>query len=334
MSIIDTSAALVGRSLPWLPGPLLRLLGGQPRINDRGTTLSPQVQVAIASNQRMGTTLRPGTPDEVRATFKRSASMGHRPKLKPHQVEDLELAPGLPARLYRTEGPAPLVVWFHGGGFVVGDLDTTDPFCRRACVNAGVHVLSVDYRLAPEHPFPAAVDDAEAATRAAFDRMADWDATSVGVGGDSAGGNLAAATSLRLRGTPATPAFQLLVYPVVDLRTAYESQRLFARGFALEDDTIDWFMDCYSPDPASLDASPMGSADHRGLPPAVVVTAGFDPLRDEGEAYVARLRSAGVEVVHVDGQALPHGFTYMDGICPQAARATDQIFAGLRQLLG
>lgn len=333
MSILDTSATLVGRSLPWLPGPVLRLLGGQPRINDRGTTFSPQLQVAIKSSQRMGTTLLPGDPEVVRATFKRSAAMGHRPLLKPAHVEELQLGPDLPARLYRTEGPAPLLVWFHGGGYVVGDLDTTDPFCRRACVSAGVNVLSVDYRLAPEHPFPAALEDAEAATRAAFERMADWDATSVGVGGDSAGGNLAAATCLRLRGTPAAPSFQLLVYPVVDLCSDYESERLFARGFALEDDTIAWFMDCYGPDAASTDASPIRADDHRDLPPAVVVTAGFDPLRDEGEDYAARLRDAGVRVAHVDGPALPHGFTYMDGICPQAARATDDILAALRQLL-
>jgi acetyl esterase len=242
-------------------------------------------------------------------------------------VRDVEIdgaAGPLRARHYRpadadASARPPLLVFFHGGGFVVGDLETHDEPCRLLCRHAEVHVLSVDYRLAPEHPFPAAVDDALAAFRWAVAHAAQLgaDGHRVAVGGDSAGGNLSAVCAqLAARDGGAAPALQLLIYPATDLTDARApSGRLFADGFYLTENDRQWFTRQYfsgshghATDPR---ASPVLAGPLSGLAPAVIVTAGFDPLRDEGEAYGLALREAGVPVVLVRVPELIHGFMNM-----------------------
>jgi acetyl esterase len=222
----------------------------------------------------------------------------------------------IPARHYRaTETDAPLLVFYHGGGMSIGDLDTHDDLCRLICRDGGVHVLSIDYRLAPEHKAPAAPDDAFAAYRWAVDHAAELgaDPTRVAVGGDSAGGNLAALVSQRARNEGTRlPALQLLFYPVTTYSGETRSQTLFAEGYFLTKRDIDWFRanyldgaDVYAADPR---VSPLMADDFSGLPPALVLTAGFDPLRDEGNQYAEALRAAGVTVDHREFGSLVHGF--------------------------
>ncbi|MCX7229137.1 MAG: alpha/beta hydrolase [Burkholderiales bacterium] len=231
------------------------------------------------------------------------------------------------------EGARPLVVFFHGGGWVVCDLDTHDAVCRRLCLGSGAVVVSVDYRLAPEHRFPAAPDDCAAATRWAFANAAALgaDPKRVVIAGDSAGGNLAAAVALRLRdeGGPRA-AGQLLVYPVTDHHTAgFASYVENAEGYGLTRDTMAWFWDHYLGGPMdaaaaaalSPQAVPLRAADLRGLPPALVLTAGYDVLRDEGEAYATRLREAGVAVESERFDGMHHGFFNWGGVLDGADRA-------------
>ncbi len=203
-------------------------------------------------------------------------------------------------------GSGAALVWFHGGGWVIGSLDSHDVLCRDLAVASGATVLSVDYRLAPEHPYPAAVDDAIDATVALATGAAGAgvDPARVAVGGDSAGGHLAAVVARRLHelGGPQLQA-QVLVYPVTDPGAdadEHPSRILNGTGYLLTSETMDYFTDCFVPDPAQRqapDVSPLRAPSLAGLPPALVLTAEFDPLRDEGEAYAAALRSAGVDVV-------------------------------------
>ena len=240
----------------------------------------------------------------------------------------------MPARLYQPSAATePLVVFLHGGMWTIGDLESHDRACRRLAFNTGTAVLSVDFRRAPEHPWPAAVDDCVDVIR--------WVATgggsSVGIGsrplvmGDSSGGNLAALTCLRLRdeGGP-LPAAQILLYPNTDLTLSYASTRTMATGWGLATDDVAWGAEQWVPDPsrrADAAVSPVFAADLRGLPPAVVVTAERDPLRDEGNAYAARLAEAGVPVRHRCEPGMVHGFLTLDTVSPAAAAAGDRVFA-------
>jgi acetyl esterase len=239
----------------------------------------------------------------------------------------------LPARHYRTPGStvAPLLVFFHGGGFVVGDLESHDGLCRMICKDAAIHVLSVDYRLAPEHKAPAAVEDCVAAYQWALGHAAELgaDVSRIGVGGDSAGGNLAALVALRSRDQGIRqPALQVLIYPVLDLSAANRSCRLFADGFFLSEQDRKWFHSLYL-DGSGIAAddprvSPLKAEDLSGLAPALVLTAGFDPLRDEGNEYAAALSRAGVTVDHRQFDALTHGFA---SIAPFGGQSADAIVA-------
>jgi acetyl esterase len=230
--------------------------------------------------------------------------------------------PGSPAR---GEGPLPLLVYYHGGGFVTGDLDAVDQICRLLCAHARIHVFSVDYRLAPEHPYPAALEDAEAAFEWARSRAELYgaDPARVAVGGDSAGGSLAATVSRRAaerrRQDPVwpVPAAQLLIYPSTFHHSDFPSRRLYGAGFFLEQEEMDWFFDNYV---ARADASghdpevsPLLVEDLSGLPPALVVPATFDPLRDEAEEYAMRLKQAGVPVMLRRSSGMLHGFFNMTG---------------------
>jgi acetyl esterase len=228
-------------------------------------------------------------------------------------------------------------VYFHGGGFVTGDLDTHDDACRTLCHDAGVSVLAVDYRLAPEHPFPAAVDDAFSAFRWAAAHAAELgaDPARIGVAGDSAGGNLSAVVAqLAARDGGATPFLQVLIYPTTDMRRGQRSRSLFARGFLLESDDMDWYDENYlgGAHEKRLDprASPVLGADLRRVCPAIVVTAGFDPLRDEGNEYASALEGAGVPTRLVSFDGLIHGFVNMGAVSPAARNALGSIGEAVR----
>ena len=256
------------------------------------------------------------------------------------RVEDRTI-PGplgeIPIRVYAPDAPAPLptLVYFHGGGWVIGTLDTHDGVCRQLANAARCLVVSVDYRLAPEHPFPAPAEDAYASVCwvAANAATLGGDPARVAVGGDSAGGNLSAVVSLmaRDRGGPRL-VHQLLVYPVVDAPTAelWPSYRENADGYFLTVAMMQWFWGHYRAAQGDAYACPLHAADFRNLPPALVITAEFDPLRDEGEAYAARLREAGVPVTLTRYDGMIHGFFGMSGVIDRARDAVAEAAAALR----
>jgi acetyl esterase len=330
-----------------LPPSVQRLLAGGRPVRIDGQELAAEYQlvlrlIAMAGHRGLDTM----TPARARAEMGRSARVfaGNPPPLA--RVEE-RAVPGpsgpVPARLYAPSDDGKrraLVVYYHGGGWVVGDLDSHDTVCRHLAREADVGVLAIAYRLAPEHPFPAAVDDALAAFRWAATNAAalGFDAARIAVAGDSAGGNLAAVVAqLAVRDGGPRPAAQLLAYPVTDLSTKHTSYRLFADGFLLTERDMDWFRAHYLPSAASaLDprASPLLAPDLRGLPPAVVLTCGFDVLRDEGEAYARRLEQAGVRVVLRRSAGLIHGFCNAVSVSPASRIAMIEGVRSLRDVLG
>ncbi len=250
----------------------------------------------------------------------------------------------IPLRLYRPAGVRdaarlPVYVYFHGGGWVIGDLESHDVLCRQLTAESGACVIAVDYRLAPEHKFPAAADDAWDATRwiSAHASELGVDAERLAVGGDSAGGNLAAVVALMARdaGGPAI-ALQVLVYPVTDVGSESPSYTDFAEGYMLTRESMRWFTAHYlarKEDATDWRVSPLRAPSLARLPPALVITAGFDPLRDEGAAYAAGLRKAGVTVDDVSFGGMIHGFAGMGRVLDSAQRAVSLIGGSLRQAL-
>lgn len=266
------------------------------------------------------------------------------PEIVVHSVEDLMIDgpdSSIPVRIYRpSAAPAPVHVHFHGGGWVIGDLETHDRDCREICVGADCIVVAVDYRLAPEHIFPAAPEDCYAALCWATANLDSLCALpgAVSVGGDSAGGNLAAAVALmaRDRSGPAI-AMQLLIYPVTDATMESGSYRDNANGYLLSRTMMSWFWDHYCPDLALRAdplASPITAEDLTGLPPALIMTAEFDPLRDEGEAYAERLIAADVEVEVRRFDGLVHGFFSQAGVIEAAREGVDLAVKALRKAHG
>ena len=259
-------------------------------------------------------------------------------------VEDRVIeTPGaqIPVRVYTPAGtpPFPVAVCFHGGGFVLGSLDSHDGGARRLANASGCVVVSVGYRLAPEHPFPAAVEDAYAATRwvAEHARELNGDPRRIAVAGESAGGNLAAVVALlaRDRGGPAL-GFQLLVYPAVDMEGEYASRTENGEGYLLSLEDMRWYEGKYLKDRserADVRASPFRASSHAGLPPALIITAEYDPLRDEGEAYGERLRAAGVPARVSRYEGMVHGFFGMVGLLDQAAEALEEAGSAMRDAL-
>ena len=255
-------------------------------------------------------------------------------------VEELS-APGsagpVRVRVYRPEGEEPFagLLWFHGGGWVIGSLDTHDRICRALCRRAGALVCSVDYRLAPEHRFPAALEDAWAATRWVADQAVALgvDPARLAVGGDSSGGNLAAAVALQARRAGLPLTLQALVYPVTDHRFDTASYDEFADGYGLTGEGMRWFWEQYlgpAGNGSAVEASPLRAADLRDVAPALVLTAEADVLRDEGEAYAGRLLAAGVPVTLTRYAGMVHGFLRHGGIVDRAHDALDEIAAALR----
>lgn len=336
------------RALAALPPKVQVRLSGKAPVRVDGETLSEEVQLMLSVLERRGEP-RPETLSPARAREERrrlTAVFAGKPE-PVGGVRDLEIKGDVPlrGRHYRPAEagePHPLLIYYHGGGFTYGDLDTHDNVCRMLCRHAGAHVLAVDYRLAPEHPFPAAVEDARAALRWAFANVAALgaDPTRIGVGGDSAGGNLAAVVSQLAThdGGPA-PMLQLLIYPVTDFTSEGRSKELFGEGFLLTNPEMDWFEANYlGPDREhALDprVSPLLADDLSRLPPALIVTAAFDPLRDEGEDYASALRRAGTPVTLRRFQGVIHGFIGAVGVSRasrdalvEIAGATRAMFAG------
>jgi acetyl esterase len=249
----------------------------------------------------------------------------------------------IPLRLYQPAGaaatPLPVLVYFHGGGWVIGDLDTHDVVCRTLCAGSGCAVVAVDYRMGPEHRFPAAVDDTHAAVRWVRAQAAalGLDGTRLAIGGDSAGGNLAAVTAIGMRRAGEAPAkLQLLIYPATDMRAVAPSHTANGQGYVLTSDSIAWFRGHYIADPAQWAdwrASPLLAADLSHLPPALVLTAGFDPLRDEGRHYADALSAAGVPAQYVCFERQIHGFITMGRVIDEAHTALALCGAALRRAL-
>ena len=286
-------------------------------------------------------------PPDARAFYRERRYLTQPAAPQVGAMRDLEApdpAGPIPLRSYRPAGSAasdvlPVLVFYHGGGWVIGDLDTHDVLCRELCNQSGCAVIAVDYRLAPEQPFPAAADDAMAAARWVRTHAAQLqvDANRMAVGGDSAGGNLAAVVALATRDAGDLPlAFQLLIYPATDQRCGWPSHTANGEGYLLTSDTLRYFYDCYLPDPAQgLDwrASPLLHADHSRLPPALVLTAGFDPLRDEGLQYAQQLSAAGNHATLVNFERQIHGFITMGRVIDEANVAVQLCAAQLRQAL-
>ncbi|HEX3323693.1 MAG TPA: alpha/beta hydrolase [Solirubrobacterales bacterium] len=323
------------------------LFGRPPRLD--GQELAADIHVLLRLAKLSGeTSLVEGrTVEQARAENLAGVPVVCGPPPPMARVEDMAI-PGpageIPARLYVALGaprpPQPLLVYYHGGGWVIGDLETHDGLCRFLAEHSGCRVLSIDYRLAPEHPFPAAVEDAAAAFAWAAAHAAELgaDPARVAVVGDSAGGNLSAGVCLQARNAGgAQPAMQLLLYPATDVVGEQASRNTFAEGFLLTRNDMQWFEDHYLPEGCEADdprASMMRARDVSGLPPAYVATAGFDPLRDEGEIYAARMRGAGVRVVLQRHPGLIHGFANLTAICPSARAAMFEVAGALRMGLG
>lgn len=325
-----------------LPAPALRLLLGPPQFSPDGLMLSAESQLLLRAFGIIG---RPEQHQLGIALARRDmdASVpivdyaGLRVRTKDRTV------PGprgpIPIRLYhprKHRRHRPIFVYFHGGGFVVGSVHSHDGVCRALCHKTDAIVVSVDYRLAPEHRFPAGVEDAVAATRWVLKeaRALGGDPRAVAVGGDSAGGNLAAVVTQATRSDERRPMFQALIYPATDMTRSFPSHRLFREGYMLPKPSIDWFLGNYlNDDREQTDprASPLFAKDLSGLPPALVITAGFDALRDEGRAYADKLAEARVPVRYQCIDGAMHGFFSFGGVFRHAARAVDDVAAALRE---
>jgi acetyl esterase len=330
--------ARVARALAALPPRVQAKLSGRPPITLDGQRLEPEVQLLLSMRSVIGEPVWDErlSPAQARALAREEAEMaaGTRP-VPVGAVRELDVA-GQRARHYappEDTAPRPLLLFWHGGGFVVGDLDTHDAPCRMLCRHAGVHVLSVEYRLAPEHAFPAYLDDAHAAYAWAREHARELGADGrLVVGGDSAGGNIAAVVAQETRDADA----QLLIYPSVDTSRRRRSYELFGEGFFLTDTLMEWYSGHFlgpGADPADPRRSPLLAKDLSGLAPALVVTAGFDPLRDEGEDYAAALAAAGVPVLSRRFSGLFHTFINCVGISPASRAAMAEVGGMLRALL-
>lgn len=341
-----TAARLVGLLLPEIAHEQLAKWLKAP---NHYPDLDPSLRTILAVRD-LRARQRPNRSDPVQNRLRlrqEIAAIRGRPTLVGHtsNLQFVGHAGLMNARLYRplealnTEQHSPLLVFFHGGGFAVGDLDTHDEPCRILCRFGRMNVLSIDYRLAPEHPFPAAFDDAMAAMRWAFAQADHWqvDRRRIAIGGDSAGGNLAATVSVALTNQAEAPAAQLLIYPVIEFHLQTESKKSYSDGLFLTSDAMAEAYQRYNPDekhpPTDPRLSPLYATNHADLPPALIVTAALDLLRDEAEIYGQTLRQAGATCLmrRIAGQS--HGFINITPINRGAYHATQQMAADFRLLL-
>jgi acetyl esterase len=353
--------ALLGTRLFSHPEVVIGLLGGRPPVEVDGRVLNRGTQALI----ELATRLQPGgadgapliDPEVMRPQMRRMARAAMPVRTDVHVVGRVIPGPvgppGLPVRLYRQfgaglgapgpgRGRPPAIVFFHGGGWVTGDLDTHDAVCRLLAAVSGCIVVAVAYRLAPEDPFPAAVEDALATYRWVHQHADEVGHAEgqVGVMGDSAGGNLAAVVARETRSGQAgpdvpAPVAQGLVYPALDARLDSASAHAFSDGFFLTRQSMEFFRACYLPDSdqwSSPRVSPVLAHDHGGLAPALVVTAGFDPLRDDGATYAAGLAAAGVEVDYRCYDDQVHGFMSM-GIVPDSLSLATEVCDSMGRLM-
>ncbi len=336
---------LAVRGLGRLPRSLQQRIAGAPLIID-GQRLEPEIQMILALEEWLGepdyyelpvAEARRRLLSDAQLAAARPARLGGLRRLSVSGAEGPR-----EARLYVPQDaadPGGLLVAFHGGGWTLGGLDSHEPAFRLLARDSGVRVLSVDYRLAPEDPFPAAAEDGLAAFRWAVEHALELgaDPARIGVGGDSAGGNISAVVARLAAADPIPPAFQALIYPVTDLAAKFPSYERFGEGFYLSERQMDWYDAHYLPDPSMAEdprASPLRARDLSGLPQAYVTVAGFDPLRDEGIAYAQRLLEAGVEVELDVHRGLIHGFFNMSAISRACDAALRDLCAAVRARLG
>lgn len=311
-----------------------------------GRTVEEATAALLALDDVMGRTDLANTPVALaRARFEEQVRMVEGPAPPGVMVRDVRFqgpASELRARTYVPHGlerePSGAVVFFHGGGWVTLSVESHDAFCRRLALGARCRVVSIDYRLAPETRFPGAVLDAVAGTRWVLREAESLciDPTRVAVMGDSAGGNLTAVVARHVREDARRPALQVLIYPAMDATFSSASHRALASGWLLTRANMDWYLHHYTQgkvDPKHPDLSPLHAPDVNGVAPAIVVTAGLDPLRDEGEAYANKLRAAGVSTTHVEHRGLVHGFASMTAALPAAMAACMDLNARVREAL-
>ena len=345
MGLQQAAQSFIARQLLKLPDSvLIRLSGGQP-VTVRGRVLDPRIQfiAALAARQDPMAGL---PPDQMRVVASETMAMLEGPmrplaKIQHRKIPGPEIE--IPVRIYTPEGAEksgnPALVYFHQGGCVIGNPDWCETFCSMLADTAKAVVVSVDYRLAPEHKFPAAHDDAVAAYEwvvANADELG-IDPVRVAVGGDSAGGNLSAGITLAMKDKGGQmPCFQLLIYPWVTVADKFPSHVDFGDSFPLNSELIEFFTINYVPegtDPNDPRLSPLSAPDHSGLPPALIATAGFDPICDEGEAYAKKLEAAGVPVAYRCYEHLSHSYTAMSGTVPAAKLVLEQLATEVKAAL-
>jgi acetyl esterase len=323
-----------------LPRPLRRALAGPPLYRE-GQRLDLDMQVFLRLQRLTGRGLVDTTPEHARRHVEEGDRILRGRLVQPVVTRDLTIPDGPAARLYAPLDPAPgdgLLVYYHGGGWVVGSLDSHDNVCRFLARHAAARVLSVAYRLAPEHRFPAAVEDAYTGFRYARRLAAELgiNPDAVAVGGDSAGGNLAITVGLQAaRDRMSGPAYQLLIYPATDHTIRRRSRELYGEGFLLTDASMTWYGDHYagSADRSDPLLSPLLAGNLHELAPAYVAVAGFDPLRDEGEAFAGKLAAAGVPVTLRRFDDLIHGYANFLGFSARAREAMRDAATALGQAL-
>ena len=345
-TLLDHVKALAAR-------PILRALVETPLLRTRlarsrsapveGQVVDAALAVMLALDDvTHDSDYRGATPVQARARMRQSIPLVEAPEPAGVSTRDEVLPGGIDSRLYSPVGlpaPSPGLVFLHGGGWVTGDLETHDRLCRRLAAHGKIRVVAIDYRLAPEHRYPAAVDDALAAFRHVAHEAPHFgiDPTRLGVGGDSAGGNLAAVVARRTRGEEVTPAVTALIYPSLDTSRSLASHRTFGERYLLTGLQIEWYLAHYLGDVEAgakdPDVSPLAAADPGGLGPHLVTVAHFDPLRDEGLAYARKLAAARVPVKVVSLPTMIHGFTLVGGVSPAALAATEALVVDIGEAL-
>lgn len=336
-SMRERIETLLGRGLAALPAPVARRLAGEARVIE-GRTLDPHVQLLLEIHARVKNKNFEVPLAQARRAMEVTANQLSEARAHAVSTEDRVIG-GRPARVYRSSSlgqPTTGLVYFHGGGFVMGSPHSHDAPCRRMAERLQGIVISIDYRLAPEHPFPAAADDATATALAVLRNASEFgiDPHRVVLGGDSAGGGLSIVASLEAFDAGLRPAATLAIYPAVDFTMSMPSHETLGKGFFLEHEDILFYRRNYlqGADEKHPRASPYFRTDLQRMPPTVVVTAGFDPLRDEGDRFADKLADAGVRVQHLSFPEMFHGFWNTSAI-PGARRAFDLTMDALEHLL-